>query len=156
MQKTIFIIKEGEYSDTRVIGYCTTEEKARKYCALSTGGDAEKLKFDRPRYEEVSCFDDTAEQIKKIWYAYSFKYKPECGANGQLTWLQKKYGIATDAAHHGTEVINALKNPGGWKSFSWFPHVAVRVWLDSDSKEDLAAKIAQDALYAYLAEQNGV
>ena len=44
----VFLVEEGEYSDRRVVGVFSTEEKAKHYCEkIDAGADWEEIEIDK-------------------------------------------------------------------------------------------------------------
>lgn len=143
---SVFIITSGCYSDYTVHGYCTTEENAKKYCALKNSGNYSR--YDQFDYAEIECLDDPANAVNQIYYQFVFRFKRheykniwECfsreesmmvaAKTASCKWCRQRY--ATD--------------PLG------YAEVTVTAETDDFKK---AQKIAQDVLYQWIAEQEGV
>lgn len=69
MNKEIFVIIHGCYSDQEVIGYFTSQELADKYCAT----------HDDCYSEKINCFDDLPGEFRsaKPKYKYHFTFRKD-------------------------------------------------------------------------------
>lgn len=143
--KKVYLIMVGEYSDRRCVGWCSTEEEARRVCAArnSAGGDG----GDWYEVEERACLDGSmADEVCAGW-SHRFEFVRD--ADG---WRKRWSGFAVLNGRHAP-VVRERNVFDGWRSDT--PCVRVRVWRKD---EDVAAaqKAALDALYEYLAQKEGV
>ena len=126
----MFIITSGEYSDYTVHGYCTTEEKAREYCAKCNSEAPDN--YSITEYEEVDCLD-LAESVP-ILYAFHFIAKFDSMARAWKVQSHKYYKNSVIVSRHITDVSRGKD----------FYDICVTV---RENDEELALKAAQDALY---------
>lgn len=140
---SVFIITSGCYSDYCVHGYCTTEENAKKYCALQNSGEAGR--WDAYEYEEIECYDDSASKVDELFYQYNFFY------------VRHEYKNEWTCVSQSDEpLVVAVKNTSAkYKRAKYAGErsgVSVTVCTKTDDKEK-AKKISQDILYQWLASK---
>ena len=143
--KKVYLIMVGEYSDRRCVGFCATEEEARRVCAAknSAGGRGS----DWYEVEECECLDGSVAGDVCAGWTYRFEFVR--GADG---WRRRWVGDAYLNGRHAP-VVREMNVFDGWRSDT--PCVHVRVWRNDEDAE-AARKSALDALYEYLAKKEGV
>ena len=144
--KKVYLIMVGEYSDRRCVGWCATEEEARRVCAarnsaIGNGGDW---------YEVEECESMDGSVAGDVCVGWSHRFEFVRGADG---WRRRWVGDAYLNSRHAPVVVEERPVFDGWRSDT--PCVHVRVWR-KDEDEEAAQKAALDALYEYLAKKEGV
>ena len=137
----IYIIEAGAYSDYYVLGYCSTEEQAKKAVAFHNRGNTN----DDYRYSELDCLDDEAAQVDKIYVVYDFRYNQKRDGIG---FTEAGWGKTTD---YKWESAKLRARNGIYGAYG--TQITVTVWLEHDDIEK-ARKIAHDKVAEYLAEIN--
>lgn len=148
----IYVIIRGEYSDWSIQGYTTKEDEAKRMCAILRS--KEKSKYaDKFYYQKVKHFLTPDEMRNKIIYLYDIRFeKTENGgyAIHRDEWYgEYEYYLETDEKaqykHKFDEEIGV--------DVDGRIYVGVKLHENNLAK---AEKIAQDRLYKYIAEQNGI
>ena len=126
----MYLIMTGEYSDRRCMGYCTTEDEARRYCAVknSAGG------YDEYDYEAAECLDGKVcgDSEAGVTVKVSFRWW------GGEWRMDRVYHLYLDL-RHPPRVRRGIGE------------IVVDVWMREYDTER-ARKAAQDALYEHLAQ----
>lgn len=143
--KKVYLIMVGEYSDRSCVGWCATEEEARRVCAArnSAGGDG----GDWYEVEECESLDGSVAGDVCAGWTHRFEFVRD--ADG---WRRRWVGDAYLNNRHAP-VVRERNVFDGWRSDT--PCVHVRVWR-KDEDAEAARKAALDALYEYLAQKEGV
>lgn len=140
----VYLVMVGEYSDRHCVGWCSTEEEARRVCAArNSAGWQDGDLYD---IEECECLDGTVNGDVCVGWSRVFEFvKTEDG------WRKRWNGCAYLNSRHAPVVDEDMYGFGRNARST----VNVRVWRKD---EDMAAaqKAALDALYAHLAKKEGV
>ena len=133
-RKKIYIVTQGEYSDKHVIGFCETEEEARKVCYLINKGRGE---YECPANVE-ECYRAEDVQSGKVGNieVYTFLYD----AHKKTLEHQSEYSVVGDASA-GVSIC---------EQYDGDIYVDVPVACGG---EDLALKIAADTVAKYRAQK---
>ena len=132
---SIWGIQVGEYSDYRVIGYCTSEEAAIARCAIMNG----ESRYDCYTYFELENMD--VAELVDVWYEATASFS-SCTGN-PAGWSCEKCGEPFP--------VIGYKEPYFWGNRRNLVTVRVR-----KNDADLVKKVAQDAFYERLAREEEV
>lgn len=141
----MYLIMVGEYSDRHCVGWCATEEDARRVCAARNSAEGDG--GDWYEFEGCECLDGSVAGDVCAGWSHLFEFVR--GADG---WRRRWGNCAYLNSRHAPVVKERLVDHG-WGSDT--PCVRVRVWR-KDEDAEAAQKAALDALYAYLAKKEGV
>lgn len=138
----VWLVMVGEYSDRCCVGWCSTEEEARKVCAVRNwrGGNL----FD---YEVCGCLDRTVAGNVCAGWTREFEF-----CRDDDGWKVRYCSEPWLLVRHAPYIGEMEKSPGASPRLT---QVRVRVW-QRDDDVDRAKKAALDALYAYVAKKEGV
>lgn len=132
----VFLVESGEYSDRHPVGYCTSEEKAKVYCAIQN----EKSVYDYYYYDEVECLDDSSAADVEVGYSIVFLFNRE-GKNWMFSEFNHPYW---------PDIISIRKKPE-IKFDEGRKKANVYVWTE-DKDYEKAKKIAIDYFFKKMAE----
>lgn len=136
----VFLVESGEYSDRHPVGYCTSEEKAKVYCAIANQTDKEHYIYDEHYYEEIECLDDRFVANVEVGYETMIIFE-EVNNKWELSDLNHPYW---------PDVISIRKSPRIFFDRSR-KKANVYVWTEDENYEK-AKKIAADYFYEKIAE----
>ena len=128
----IYLIMTGEYSDRHCVGYCTTEEEAKKYCAIKNSAHMDDYYHNEYDIEEQECLDGVMDGV------------PDIGVSFRIIFDGTNIRFVDDpiiSARHKTSVFGKNGNS-----------LEVRIW-QKEADENKARKIAQDAVCKWYAEE---
>lgn len=141
MQKK-YAIMSGQYSDWHINGYVSNLEDAYKYCAWKNSID----KYDEYYPVEISCLDGD----QKIDISFKYKYRTVFDFRNE-SWVVRDidiYDVKPTSLDSYFNVVDGKKLYG----YSWIRIEFIMATLDFDR----AKKVAEDKLYQYLAEEQGL
>ena len=138
----IWAIDVGEYSDYKVVGYCTSEESAKKRCAILNGDDTYSYRgsYGCFKMDNMDCGCSTS-----MFYGF-------------MVWAWRDSDGYRDFEIYSGPVYSAKEK----ETLIWRQHInsklakcTVRIYV-RENNEELAKKAALDALYKEDAESEGV
>lgn len=137
-----YAIMSGEYSDWQIHGYLSDLEEAYKYCEWKNSID----KYASYYPVEIPCLDGVCEVDVKFKYKYRIVFDFRDG-----TWVMRDIGIDNVTTTNHDSWNNIVD---GRKTYynKWIVVEFAMTVLDFDR----AKKVAEDKLYQYLAEEQGL
>lgn len=137
-----YAIMSGVYSDWNIVGYISNLEDAYKYCAWRNSVD----KYDQYYPVEMPCLDENCEIDIEFKYKYRTVFDLRKGS-----WAMRDINIDDVEP---TNLDNYCNIRDGRKQYniSWIAIEFTMSVLDLDR----AKKVAEDKLYQYLAEEQGL
>lgn len=136
----MYAIVSGVYSDWSIVGYCASLEEAYEYCAAENRG----------YYPiKVGRLIPSAEKSPAYVYYYEFTFRKRDGS-----WTPDEYDeCLAEILHEKPSDMSPRINRSS-PNCAW-PFIKVGVYRKK-LDVSVARKIAQDYLYKYLAEQEGL
>lgn len=136
----LYAIASGYYSDWTIHGYCTSKEEAYDYCAVTNRGYYPIL---------MKHLTPGTKEIPRHIYEYRFSFRQRNGS-----WIPDEYDEcrAEIRYHIPSDTQPSISRDA--RDSAW-PYIEVSV-LSRRLDVKAAEKIAQDYLYKYLAEQEGL
>ena len=139
----VYGIFNGEYSDWGVVGYYTSREEAEKRCAVHNN----ILGFDDEYVMELECLDGKMELPQKpLYYLHTVVFD-----NTEKGWVMRndpeRYKFSVE--DYDEKESSTIEDRFVWIAIS----VKARKGIEDRKRVE---KIAQDRLYKYLAEKNGI
>ena len=140
MGEKVWLIFTGEYSGKQCVGYCESEDDAKRYCAINNGPD-ERLWAEDYYYEDVKCLsgdvkarkDEVGESVD-VW----------------VKWTRQGYlfKTPTDSTYRYQHSPTVIQSGDG------DPIFVVKIWVPKWSRreKERVLKIAQDTFYQWVAE----
>ena len=137
-----YAIMSGKYSDWQIHGYLSDLEEAYKYCEWKNSTD----KYDSYYPVEIPCLDGVCEADIQFKYKYRVVFDLRKG-----TWVMRDIGIDNVTTTNHDSWNNIVD---GRKTYytQWIAIEFTMAVLDFDR----AKKVAEDKLYQYLAEDQGL
>ena len=136
----LYGIQVGEYSDYRVVGYCTSEESAKKRCSVLNRNMDDT--FDEYTYFELENLD--CNDPVDVW----FRAKALFSAGSGLKKGEYQIRMSDLIPVIGYKPIEIAKT-------GKYDHYYVTAYIKENDHE-LARKVLQDIFYKFLAEQEGL
>lgn len=149
----IYVIIRGEYSDWSIQGYTTRKSEAKRMCAILRSKDKSKYP-DRFYYQKIKHLLTPDEVRNRILYSREVWFKKSEETGG--------YEILNDRHHNSNNVKFYLdtdihRKLGEDDGIGITPSGIIRITVEThENDRKKAEKIAQDRIYKYLAEQNGI
>ena len=136
MNKTIYGIFSGAYSDWNIHGYMTDRDEAEKYCAfMNKKYNNNNNDWDSYYIMDINHIRANVKDVK-LKYFHTVVFDFDTGMRNEPD--RYKYYIGEDKEPFNK--YNTFRGGGGWVSF----------YFNCDSREK-AEKIAQDKYYQFLA-----
>lgn len=139
----VYGVFNGEYSDWDVVGYFTSREEAEKSCAVHNN----ILGFDDEYVMELECLDGKIELPQKaLYYLHTVVFD-----NTEKGWVMRNTpeGYKFSVEDYDEKESSTIEDRFVWIAIS----VKARNGIEDRKRVE---KIAQDRLYKYLAEKNGI
>ena len=144
MNKTIYGIFSGCYSDWNIHGYFESREEAERYCALKNRADKREDYWDSEYYIiDASHINENIEDVSLNYYhevVFDFR-----GNEGEIRKEPNRYEYYIGEDKKPNIRWNTLREERGWISFSF----------NCDTREK-AEKIAQDKFAQILYEKQEI
>lgn len=139
----VYLIMVGEYSDRHCEGWCSSEAEAQRVCAARNSAVRGSDLYD---VKECECLDGSVAGDVCVGWSRVFEFvRCEDG------WKKRWNGYAYLNTRHAP-VIKESAHGFGRNART---EVEVRVWRKDEDRK-AAEKAALDALYEYLAKEEGV
>ena len=135
MENKIYFVKSGEYSDTKIHGYSTSEVQAAKYCKLKN----ETHSYEEYYTEECECLDNIDLSQVSIQYVYTFGLDSEFRVfQGNIELDVSCSAKELDSSFSDKFVIVRLKEKNMQKAVKIACDLACKVKQRSIEKEAMA------------------
>lgn len=139
MNKMIYGIFSGAYSDWNVYGYMTDKDEAEKYCALKNKQNDDE--WDRYYVIEINHIHANVKNVKlKYYHTVVFDFNDDMRFDDNMRSEPDRYEYYIGENREPFTRYNIFKNGEGWVSFSF----------NCDTREK-AEKIAQDKYFQFQA-----
>lgn len=147
----IYLITQGEYSDYRVVGYCTSKNVAEKICAKLNRRELQH-KYNSPyMVESCRCMDEKP-KAESVAYEYEFHATKDKSGKVIIHYPYSAEGVLVDEWLPVRVEHDALRDPAIGIGYLDSETYTIRVRVKQKNR-DKALKIAKDALAQYRAEE---
>ena len=135
MSDKVYGIFCGAYSNISRVGYCTSEEAAKRYCAAKNTPDTDSM-WDEYWYDELECLDDAINGDVNVGVTVTIEYERDGKSYEQVhicsPIVSAQHPVSVRKNHHGNIVIS--------------------IWQKKYDK-DKAEKAVRDSFFIWLAEE---
>ena len=136
MSDKVYGIFCGAYSNISRVGYCTSEEAAKRYCAAKNTPDTDSM-WDEYWYDELECLDDAINGDVNVGVTVTFL----CRRSGNK-YKMRSICRPIISAEHPTNVHE-----------NYYKDIIISIWQKEYDK-DKAEKAARDRFIMWLVEEN--